>query len=359
MSTQKKDSLKSLLKIVLVMLVIIIATFALPKIVSCILPFVFAWVVSLIIKPVIKLLEKMHINRRIAVIISMLLVIFVMASVLYGISVVAIREIKEVAKMFKDTHNGIPVFVWDVIDVLPKTMQSITVKTIDSFIKDSSGLISSAVQSVLPQIGGMAGKLPGAFVFFIVFIIAIYFLSFDPKGIKEEIKNLVSKEKYRYLRSLKQSFSKACGGYIRAQLIIMAVVFCILLIGFLIMDVKFALLLALIISIIDAIPVLGTGIILNPWAVVCLLQGNYTQAIFLVCLYGVILLTRQFIEPRILSGQLGIHPLITLIAMYAGLKLVGIVGMILGPLVALVVINFVKINSQISKEKEETENVGE
>ena len=94
---------------------------------------------------------------------------------------------------------------------------------------------------------------------------------------------------------------------------------------------------------------LGSGIILNPWAVVNLLQGNYFQAAGFFCLYLIILFTRQLLEPKILSGQLGIHPLFTLTAIYVGLKTMGIPGMILGPIILIILINILKLNSELDE----------
>lgn len=358
METKTDTSIKALIKAVLVMAIVIISIIVLPTIVSCMLPFFLAWLMSHAIKPIIALFEKVHINRRIAVVVSMLLVVSIAGGVIYGVSTVIVKEAKDVAQLFKDTKDGIPLFVWDVLDALPGGLKNIGLEMVTSIRDNSTGIASSAFQSVLPRIGGFAGKLPGALVFLVVFLISLYFMSYDAQSFKDEVRRLVTEEKYMYIRNIKNTFSMACGGYIRAQLIIMAVVFCILLIGFLIMDVRFALLLAFVISLIDAIPVLGTGIILNSWAVLSLLQGNYVLAAGLVCLYVVILITRQFIEPRILSGQLGIHPLITLISMYCGLKLVGIAGMILGPLTTLVVINFIKVNEEISRTKEGNQDAG-
>jgi len=358
MKTSAKDPFKTLVKILLIMLVVIIAVFVLPKVVSCIMPFFLAWIVSMVIKPIVKFFEKLHLNRRISVILSMLLVICLIFGLVYVVSGIVIREVTDAVELLGQTRDGIPLFLWDVIDVLPGVVQNAVIKIIKGFGTDWPSMASTAVKSFLPQIGGFAGKLPGAFVFTVVFIIAIYFMTYDPDSFKSEIKRLVPPDKYSYLFTLKQSFKSACGGYIRAQLIIMSIVFCILLVGFLIMDVRFALLLAFVISIIDAVPVMGTGMVLNPWAVVCLLQGNFVQAVGLASLYVIILVTRQFIEPRILSGQLGIHPLITLVSMYAGLKIVGIFGMILGPLIAIIIVSFIKINREKAEDKEEEINVG-
>lgn len=349
------DSLKSLIKIVLIFVVIGVLIFALPKLVSCLLPFFVAWVVSIILKPIIKLLEKIKINRRIAVIFSILVVLGALGGILYAVYRVALSEVKDIIALFDNTKDGLPVFLRDIINALPQKFGNIAERFFLSFASEGEGFAVSTIQSVLPRIGGFAGKLPGFFVFIIVFFIATYFMSYDPKGFKEEIKAIIPREKYRHLQVFKHSFTDACGGYIKAQLILMSIVFCVLFIGFLVLDIRFAFLLALTISFLDAIPVLGTGMILNPWAIICVLQGNYFTAIGLVCLYITVLLTRQFLEPRILSVQLGIHPLITLACMYTGLKLAGIAGMIIGPLIGLVVIQYLRKKDEILRQIDEKE----
>jgi sporulation integral membrane protein YtvI len=355
MKTLKKDPAKSLVRLVYALLIILILLFALPKIIPCILPFFFAWIVSLIIRPLVNLMEKAHINKRIAVIVSMLLVVSVLAGLIYWLSGIVIDEVKTVVGMFKDTKDGIPMFAWDLIESLPSSLREYAINLTEFIGKDASSVLMPALKSALPKLGGAAGKIPGAIVFLIVFVMATYFISYDGKGFKEELKKFIPREKIAYIRNIKESFFKACGGYIKAQLIIMCVVFCILLLGFAILDIELSLLLALGISIMDAIPVLGTGIALNPWAIVCLIQGNYIRAIGLFAIYGVVFLTRQFIEPKVLSAKLGIHPILTLVSMYAGLKLIGVIGMILGPLTAIIIISLLKTKQEKSKEAQTDE----
>jgi len=341
-----KDPLTSLVRLLYAILAVIVIIFVLPKAVSCILPFLFAWIIALLIKPVVKLFEKLHINRRFAVIIAMLLVLGIICGVLYGVSAVLVREIKTFSDMFADTKDGIPMFMWDIINALPKGIRASVSEVVRASYLDIPELIYPALKTALPKLGGAAGKLPSALVFTVVLLMTIYFLSYDGKGFRTEIKKFIPENKIQKLRHIREILSKACGGYIKAQLIIMTVVFVILVTGFIILDVKLSLLLAFAISILDAIPVLGTGMILNPWAFFCLIQGDIPRAIGLVSLYGIVLVVRHFLEPRVLSGQLGIHPIITLVSMYAGLKLIGVIGMILGPLAALIIINLIKAQNE-------------
>jgi sporulation integral membrane protein YtvI len=128
-------------------------------------------------------------------------------------------------------------------------------------------------------------------------------------------------------------------GYIRAQLILMTVTFTQLSIGLWIIGIKNYILLALIISFVDALPVLGTGGIMVPWAAYSFITGNLKIGISLLILYAIVLVVRNLIEPKVLGEQIGMHPLLTLVAMYAGLQILGVAGLIIGPITVLTVKN--------------------
>ena len=119
----------------------------------------------------------------------------------------------------------------------------------------------------------------------------------------------------------------------------LALTFGELLIGFLILGVDYAFLLALIIAVLDMLPVLGVGTVLIPWALVALLQKNFYLGFGLVILYLVMLVLRQIAEPKLLGKSLGLHPLLTLFASYAGFRLFGFLGMLAGPVVATLIKN--------------------
>ncbi|MBQ9151486.1 MAG: AI-2E family transporter, partial [Clostridia bacterium] len=110
--------------------------------------------------------------------------------------------------------------------------------------------------------------------------------------------------------------------------------FCLSFIGLALLRVPYAFILALLLAVVDLLPLLGTGIILIPWALVCLLLGQVKLGIGLLVLYAVATLVRQILEPKLIGDGLGLHPLVSLLSMYAGLRLFGVWGMILAPLVA-------------------------
>ena len=348
MNTLENKHTEKLTKLLYMAFAVAAVTFVLPKVVPCLLPFFFAWIISLIIKPFVSLFEKLKIHKRIAVILSMLLVLGILSVVVYYLSKAVVEELRTFAEMFRDTKDGIPVFVWEFIGSLPKSIQKIALNFIEKYKGNTGELVMPAISTALPKLGDIVGGIPSAFVFTIVFLLTIYFLSYDEKGLKEELKKFLPENVVGTLRKMRAVMGKAIGGYVRAQMIIMVVVFVVLLSGFLILDVKFALLLAFVISLMDAIPVLGTGMVLNPMAVLSLVQGDYICAVGFVSMYIIVLLVRNFMEPRVLSVQLGMHPIITLLSMYAGFKLIGVVGMLMGPIIALIAISFVKMEKEES-----------
>ena len=112
-----------------------------------------------------------------------------------------------------------------------------------------------------------------------------------------------------------------------------------MILNFIGFNVKFRVLIAILIAFVDALPILGAGTIIIPWAIISAFNGDITLAISLISLYVVIIVTRQLVEPKIISSHIGIHPIFTLISMYTGFKIIGIIGMFLGPIILIILKN--------------------
>jgi sporulation integral membrane protein YtvI len=139
------------------------------------------------------------------------------------------------------------------------------------------------------------------------------------------------------IRTMKEDLFAALVGFIKAQSILISVTFIELLIGYSLIGVKYVFSLALITAVVDALPVLGTGTILIPAAAINLIMGNVPKALAFIALYIVILIVRQFLEPKVVAQSLGLHPLVTLISIYVGLQLFGIIGLFLGPIIVVII----------------------
>jgi len=132
-------------------------------------------------------------------------------------------------------------------------------------------------------------------------------------------------------------------GYIKTQLILMIFVSSICIIGLTILRVKYSLLIGFVIGIFDAFPILGSGGILIPWAIYNFITGDYFRAIGFLIIYGVVILFRQMVEPKVLGTQIGVYPLVTLMAMYIGIKMFGVIGIIAGPIVVIFIKTMQKV----------------
>jgi len=144
----------------------------------------------------------------------------------------------------------------------------------------------------------------------------------------------------RHVREITQTL----GAYLKAEITLVFVSFIISLAGFYIfmfagLNIKYPLLIALVIAFVDALPILGSGTVMVPWAVISALDGDINLGISIVSLWILMCIVRQFLEPKVISNKIGIHPIFTLIAMYTGFKLIGVIGMLIGPIVLIIIKN--------------------
>ena len=135
----------------------------------------------------------------------------------------------------------------------------------------------------------------------------------------------------------------AFGGYLKAEFLLSVGVFFILLGGFFIIHQPYGLLLALVLAVMDFIPIIGAGTVMVPWAVIDLFTGNLGGAIRLMVIWGLIALFRRVGEPKFVGDQTGLSPILSLVSIYVGMRLGGVLGMILGPTVLLIALNLVKL----------------
>lgn len=178
--------------------------------------------------------------------------------------------------------------------------------------------------------------VPSILIYIIVTFLATLFLVVDRRAIARYVQDILPKNIVKKSANILQSTLKSLGQYLRAQLTIICITFIELFIAFTIIKQPYPLTFALVIALIDALPILGTGTVLVPWALYSVVIGNMPFAIALAITYLVILIVRQLIEPKIVSNQLGVHPFLTLVAMYIGFKIFGLVGMIIGPIVMVI-----------------------
>ncbi|MDO4562634.1 MAG: sporulation integral membrane protein YtvI [Clostridia bacterium] len=328
----------------------VLLLFLLPRALILFLPFIIAFFISCIAGPVYRLMRRAHFPRQLGALLSVVLVIAVVGGILTAIVFKIATETVSFAQNFSSIYSTAAVYIegalvdlreW--IRLLPEGavtgINNFLINAVDQFGEIINTVFSNLVTAISTGALNAAKNVPSLLVAFIVTILASYFMLSDGIKISAFFRRTIGDDAYANAVGVKNDLFAALGGYVRAQLILMSITFCELLVGFLILRVDYAFLLALLIAFIDAIPILGTGTVLLPWALVQLLMQNYAFALGLLILYGVCLAVRQLLEPKIVSTQIGVHPLVTLISMYIGLRLFGFLGMILGPIIVLIVKN--------------------
>lgn len=203
-------------------------------------------------------------------------------------------------------------------------------------IRQAAVLAERASGACITAAGALAAALPGVFLFCGTTALAVFFTTGSYPRIMAFFRRQLGTRLDR-ARGVKANLLSTLGKWFRAQAILLGVTFCELLAGFLLMGQRYALLLAAVTALVDALPVFGTGTVLLPWAAACLLLGQAPRAVALAALYAVISAVRSFLEPKVMAAQAGLPPLAALAAMYAGFRAFGVAGMILLPVALLFV----------------------
>mgnify|MGYP000860377371 CR=1 FL=1 len=305
-------------------------------------PFVIALLVSYINEPVIKLLEKIKIPRKVAACISLL---FTMSVLVLLITLGIIKIYNELIAL----QDNINTYSQDISHKLNKMLSKFTsfyntlpveiTNTITKNLSTLSEKITTLITAVIQYTINTVSSIPRVTIFTIVTILGTYFISSDRKAISSFFYRQLPFSWRKRIAGLKKDTIKALVGYFRAILILMGFTFLEVSVGLFLLDVKYAFLLALIVALSDAVPIVGTGVVMLPWILWNVFTDNMPLAFGLAIIYILGILIRQIMEPKIIGSQIGLHPLVTLLAMYIGLRFFGILGMFIGPVSIIIVKN--------------------
>ena len=233
-----------------------------------------------------------------------------------------------------------------------KTTIAMLNKSLNTFTQNLGQWISGLSVNALPLVSGYVAGIPGFVTKTTITVVATFFFAADYDKIVGILKGMLPEKWKEGLRKMKIYSINVIGVYIRAYSLLLMVTFAELTVGLLIMRVPHAVLLALAIAVFDVLPVLGTGGILIPWGIVMAVRGNLKMAVGMLVLYLVIAAVRNILEPGLVGKQIGLHPLAALIAMFLGLKLLGLAGMIGLPVALSVVV--MSVRKQTLREEDNT-----
>jgi sporulation integral membrane protein YtvI len=314
---------------------VIVITFVFFKyLFSYIAPFFFGALIALIMEPLIEWLSKnFRFKRWMASALCLLLFMGAVGSL--GTWMVTRLARQTVAFM-----EAVPMYVEDfllLVDDVSEWLMSWSGYTFpdmrDAMISWVAAFFGDGVRD---QSMRFVSNVPNFFIVLILTLVSAFFFMKDMPTIKEAAKKRCPRWLADYLKLIRQGMTRAVGGYLRAQVILMTIVGILAILGLIILRNPYALMIGLVIALLDFLPILGSGSVLIPWSVFHFATGDIRQAIGLLALYGVITITRQALEPKILGEQIGIHPLLSLMSVFIGYKIFGFSGIIIGPAIVMV-----------------------
>lgn len=315
---------------------------------SYVAPFIIAWLIASLIEPLVKWFQKRwKIPRSISSILSIIIILVFVGTVVTGIVMRTVQQAQAFGQDFPVYYES---FINNLEDIRGKTETFIL--ALPEFIQDLlrngfDAIIQSFPDMVGPGVRkgslGVVVALPNALFISIITLIATFFISKDKVKIQSFIERQLPSSWIRKIDTIRRDLFGALLGYVKTQLILMLFTSTICIIGLTILRYKYSLLIGIIIGIFDAFPILGSGGILIPWAIYNLINGNIFNAVGLLIIYGLVVLFRQMFEPKVLGSQIGVYPLVTLMSMYIGIKLFGVIGIVIGPILVIFIKTMQKI----------------
>lgn len=314
------------------------------------LPFLLGFLLALAAEPAVKVLsEQLHLPRGGATGIAVSVVFLLSATVLTFLLALVMRQSQQLVNILPQlvdtitqTMDQLQQFLTELTHRLPPSIRPLADGLTEGFFSSGSAFFEQTAMQIPKLATGLLGALSKGMLGLITGIISAYMISGRLPALKQWLQSHWSTRwQEKWLPALR-TIKKALTGWLWAELKLAGVAFGIMLVGFLLLGTNNALLLAGLITVVDAFPILGVGTVLVPWALVCLLRQEVARGIGLLAIYGTAWLSRSILEPKLVGKGLGLDPLVTLIAIYAGWKLWGILGMLLAPILALTVTQVLK-----------------
>ena len=302
-----------------------------------VLPFLLGGAVAWLSEPVVRPVSQ-RLNRTAGAALGVSLTLSVLAGVVLLIGAVAVQQVgrlaqgtPQLAETARQSLATVHSWLLQLSDNAPRQLQPLLQQTVSEFFSDSNVLISQLTQRLPGAVTTAIGTVGNGVLGVGTGILSAFLISARLPRLQAYLANCAP------VQQLKPAILRvraALGGWLKAQLKLCALTWGIVSAGFLLLRIENGILWAAAVAVVDAVPILGTGTVLVPWAAVCLLQGESLRAIGLLCTYGAAMMTRTVLEPRLVGSQLGLDPLATLVALYLGYRFWGFPGLILTPILA-------------------------
>jgi sporulation integral membrane protein YtvI len=303
------------------------------KALGAFLPFLIALVLAFLLEPVVvRLMRAVRIRRPFASFLTLLLAIALISLFVFLIVARLYTELSELAVNLPN-YGYLVDLATRQIDMVEKyvTVNPQVQSTLTSSTESLARMLQEWAKSGSLFLLGFLTALPRVFIVMIVSLVATLMMSSSYPNVRRFIANIFPRRWHLSAQAVSQDLGAAVVGYIRALAILMSVTAFTTIIGLLIIGNRYAVTLGVLAGLLDAVPIVGTGILFGPWIIGLLILGSFGVALKVIVMWVLTVVVRQFLEPKIMSQGIGLHPLPTLISMYVGLELLGVVGILVGP----------------------------
>ena len=330
---------------------VVLLIFVVPRCLGFLWPFVAGWIIAMIAHPVIENLEKkIRLPKKFGSVILIVAVVTAIIALFYFL----IRGIVTQVLLFV---QGFPDFQKDVMDqfeffrqkieavlmILPPAVQNQLDHVVQAVGSGIASLVSGIGNYGVSHAGSMAKGMTNGLIGVVVMFFSSYMFLIDREKIIKWYRKSVPEVVKHKINIFLHNTLGVLGSYCLAQLKIMFIIILILWIGFKIAGISYAFLFAILIGIVDIFPILGTGTVIIPWAVFCIVTGNITRAVILLIVYAVCLILKQVLQPKMMGDSMGISALTTIFLIYVGWKIGGLGGMLLALIFGMFIINLYRL----------------
>jgi sporulation integral membrane protein ytvI len=309
------------------------------------MPFLVALIISLMLEPAIKfIMKKAKFTRRTSSIIIFTIASITILGILAWLIITIFAEASSLLqtlnnyfdKIYEQFNNIIANMNFDKLHISEEILS-----VIENSTNDILQNVSNWIRTGLMGLIDVVTQLPSITICIGITVIALYFICVDKIYILDQIEYHMPKSWVKKITIHLKDLVQTLGGYLKAEATLILVSFIISLVGLYILkftgfNVQYPLLMALVIGFVDALPILGSGSFMIPWAIICAINGDINLGIAIIILLIIMSISRQVLEPKLVSKNIGVHPIFTLIAMYTGFKIIGILGLLIGPIVLII-----------------------
>ncbi len=339
-----------LLELLFALSVIGIVFVALRLLVGYMLPFLVALAVAMAVQHPAKKISgtlKIKVGKVAAILSAFLFVAAAMAALIafYWLAMAIKGFAEDIPKLLKSATEALAVLEGYFLSGIRENSPELYEYLNKALSEGVQGVVVRLTNALSVKAADFAKGLPAFLFSWLAALVASCYIAKDYVGLKKFFKALCSKRIYDNIIKIKGIVTGSIFKILRGYLLLMLMTFVLLLLGFLFLGIKHAMILSIIIALVDILPVFGTGTVLLPWGIYELAVKGGIRGIGIIALYVVITLLRNFAEPKIIGGQIGINPLFMLISMFVGLRLFGVLGLFALPISLITVIKFYKTDS--------------